>query len=366
MQYYAQEIAPFNVWVHSEFNGYARFVIPLATSQPVLKLAIMGIAAAHQPRPSIDDPDFARWACQKALVLITERVRKLAGMSTEETRAHIDTETDSSEAVLAATLVLSNYSLLESDISLALFHLQAARVLIWTLSANRESGDNLFAFLKNQVAGLDIVACTTLFDAKYIRDAVLPDPARGVFGHFLGIIHRITIQSIEEADGSYEIHLSTAELEDEFELARGASLMAAGHLIAESNASYCRDVTRLIQSFHHAGMLYACKRVRVLDSEHVEKQHTDRLFRLLGQFEDMNACMGNLSWPVFIGGLCTRRDESKNQVVRDICMRLSTSSPYKYYANILTFLEEVWASDHQDWAVTARQWEDKSMPILAV
>lgn len=368
VRYYAAEIAPLNVWIHSKYNGYSRFVIPLVKAHPMLKLAIVGIAAAHQPRLSANaGPRFAQWACQKALLLITRRVRKLTDV-VGEANPCIEGESDSSEAALAATLVLCNYSLLQSDISLALFHLQAARVLIRTLSTDRSSSDDTFAFLKDQVAGLDVVACTTLFNADYIRDAVLPEPVTGVFGQFLHIIHRITMRSIEDNDNdrSHGYHFSSPDLQDEFNLAHGASLMAAGCLVQESSDSYRRDVTRLIQSFHHAGLLYACKRVRITDAENVERQNVCQLFRLLDKFEDINACIGNLSWPLFMGGISVCKDDAKKRVVRSICLRLSTSSSYKYYANILTFLEELWVSEQQDWAVIARDWENKSRPILAV
>lgn len=366
IQYYTAEIAPFNVWVNSHYNGYSRFVLPLAKTHLVLKLAITGIAAAHQPQKTITTPGFAQWSCQKALVLITDRVRKLADMNMDQTPTQIEGDIDSSESVLAATLVLSNYSLLQSDISLALFHLQAARVLIRTLSARRVSNDELFSFLKNQVAGLDVVACTTLFDADYIKDAVLSDSDRGVFGHFLCIIHNITVCSISQDTAKREFDFIALDLEDELEIARGASLMEAGRLLVNSNHSYRRDVTRLVQAFHHAGLLYACKRARITNAKEVEAQHVYRLFRLLEQFEDINACMGNLSWPLFIGGICICQDDLRQQIVRRICLRLSTNSPFKYYANILTFLEELWASEHWDWIVIAREWEGKSMPILAV
>ena len=42
LEYYAAEIAPFNVWIHSSQNGYNRLVIPLAKTQSVLRLAIYG------------------------------------------------------------------------------------------------------------------------------------------------------------------------------------------------------------------------------------------------------------------------------------------------------------------------------------
>lgn len=369
LQYYAAEIAPINVWIHSEYNGYNCLVIPLAETQPVLRLAIIAIAAAHQPRQSAAAAGLSQWACQKALLLITERVRKLVGMGLEETHTHRDNDTRTSEAVLAATLVLSNYSLLESDICLALFHLQAARVLVKTLSSDKAADDDLFVFLKTQVAGLDILACTTLFSSAYIQDAVLPElrQAPVVFGSYLNAIHNITVHSIQGRNNkSNNSHLSLAEIEDEFELAQGTSLMAAGRLTEHASISCQRDITRLVQSFHHAGLLYACKRVYFANADQVEKHHVSKLFRLLEQFEDINMCLRTLSWPIFIGGICSSGNDKQIGIIRDLCCKLSANTTFRYYANILTFLEELWASENHDWAVIAREWEDKSCPILVI
>lgn len=279
-------------------------------------------------------------------------------MPAEEAAELDDIETY--EAALAATLVLSNYALLTADASLAVFHLQAARVLIKTLTV--KTSDALFTFLQNQVAGLDVLACTTLFNAEYIRGAVLPDLHRVpvVFGAYLHIIHDINCRSIEEPRGT----MSFVDLEDKMELARGASLMAAAKF-AGSKEAYQRDITRLVQCFHHAGLIYACKRGVIAEAALIEQNHIPRIFRLLQQFEDLNSCMGNLTWPLFIAGICAS-DEEQVDSVRLLCRRLSEGSPFKYYANIRTFLDELWASEHRDWTVIAQKWEAKSMPILAV
>lgn len=369
LEYYAAEIAPFNVWIHSRQNGYSRLVIPLAKTQPVLRLAIMGIAAAHRPCQSAAETGFSQSACQNALSLITEEIRKMVSMNSEEIHSHFDNGAESSEAVLAATLVLSNHSLLESNPSLALFHLQAARVLIKTLTSRRTADDDLFVFLQNQVAGLDVLACTTLFNYSYIQDAVLPETGQApvLFGSYLNIIHDITVRSFQErSDKSKGCRFSGPNLEDEFELARGASLMAAGQLTELSSSSYRRDFTRLVQSFHHAGLLYACKRIHITDADQIEKYHVSKLFRLFEQFEDIDASMGRLSWPIFIGGICSCDNNMQIRIVRDLCCRLSANSPFKYYAKILAFLEELWRSQHHDWIMIAQEWDDKGIPILAV
>ena len=350
LAYYNSEIAPTNVWVHSQKNEYYRLVTPLAVTQPILRLAMIGIAAAHQPQ-SAERTAISRWACQEALLLVTDRVRQL--VLSAETAGEPD------EAVLAATLVLSNHSLLRSEISLALFHLQAARVL--TKTVHRATNGELFTFLKNQVAGLDVLACTTIFDVNYLRGAVLPElgPVPVVFGVFLRILHRVTLCSIDPSPS-----LSFPDLEDDFELARGESLLAAARLVEHSSGSYRRDIIRLIHSFHHAGLIYASRRTSTIGGE--PEWHVTKLFRLLEQFEDIKECIGNLSWPLLISGICSSNSTARQTIVRSLCNRLSTASPFKYYANILTFLEELWNSEHQDWAITAREWEDKSIPILAV
>jgi hypothetical protein len=354
------------VWLDSAQNEYKRLVISLSETQPILRLAILAISAKHAPQEFGVEDGFSQSACQAAVLMITERVRKLASSAQEASDAHIGNDTE--EAVLAAMLILSNHSLLSSNLSLAQSHMQGARILIKTLSINRTSNNELFVFLKNQAAAYDILACTTLFGFDHIQHAILPELGCGpvLFGDFIIIIHKITMQSVQrESHEGNLLHYFT-ELEDEFELARGSTLMAAGPLTTLHSSSFKHDLVRLITLYHHAGLLYACKRLRKSDVSNSVHYHSSKLFNVLEQFEDINAFLPNLPWLIFIAGICSCGSQEWIRVTSNLCRMLSASTRFEYYANMTAFLQELWASQHYDWILLAREWEDRGVPILAV
>ncbi|EXJ87370.1 hypothetical protein A1O3_04329 [Capronia epimyces CBS 606.96] len=372
--HYASAIAPLMVWLDSAKNGYRRLVIPLAEKHPLLRLAILAISAAHMPHdPDPDlDPTFSQSAGQAAIRMITERVRHM-------THTESIWEDREAEAMLAAMLTLSNHSLLGSELSLAQSHRQAARILINTVTLKRAPDDELTVFLENQLASYDILACTTLFNLEHVQHATVPRPDRGdvLFGDFLNTLHRITIGSLQELAGgphsaTPRSRPSLSDLEQDFELARGSTLLTAGPMIGASSRSVRQDFVRLVQTYHYAGVLYACKRLNLSDgdSDEVEKHHAARLFQVLNQFEDINASLHNLAWPIFIAGICSCGDKQQEQkrmaTVSDLCRMLSTSTGFEHYNNLFTFLQELWHSPGQDWSVLARQWERRGLPVIAV
>ncbi|KAJ4329421.1 hypothetical protein N0V84_000055 [Fusarium piperis] len=210
--------------------------------------------------------------------LVTERVRRLAVMDLQEIRSYIENDDCSHEAALAATLILSNHSLLGSE--LALFHIKAARVLIKTPTSEAMSKRAVFLFLTNQVAALDVLACATLFNPTYIKNPVLPE---------LGPL----------PDGPNR-----------------------------------HDAIRLVQAFHRADLIYAWKR---LNTHEDENYHFAKLFRVFEQFEDINLSLANLSWPIFMAGVCSCGNPERIRTINDLCKTLVDSPSFQYYANIPRF-----------------------------
>ncbi|KAJ3526713.1 hypothetical protein NM208_g11053 [Fusarium decemcellulare] len=368
MHYYATELAPINVWVDSRNNEYTRLVVPLAKSQPALRFAILGIAAAHQNCQLDLTSEFSQSACRTAILLITDRMRTLTNMELDRVHAFVGNEDKTPEAVLAATLVLCNHSLLEFNLPLALFHLRAARALVKTIVSERQSSNELFVFLRNQVASLDVLACTTLFTPDLVEGAVLPELKYGpiIFGDYLHIIHDVTLRSLHSDNGGHCNDDFFSELEDRFELARASTLIAVGRLMDLPSTSYQHDVVLLVEAFHHAGLVYASKRLQGAEMQQLERHHCSKLFRLFRRFDNIGACLANLSWPIFVAGISSCSDAERTCTVRDMLCRLTSSSPFRYYANIPAFFKELWASPDQDWIALAREWEGRGTPVLAM
>ncbi|RFU26383.1 hypothetical protein B7463_g9959, partial [Scytalidium lignicola] len=367
--HYAHHITPIMVWLDSEKNEYRRLVIPLAEKQPVLRLSILAIAAAHLPRDSEIEADFSQSACQAAILMITQQIRFMIDKNFEVNHIHNENDERTAEGLLATMLTLSNYSLLGSALSHAQSHRHAARILVNTLTLKRASNDELFVFLRNQLSVYDILACTTLFNSEHIRHAILPDLSQGdiFFGHFLTIIHRITIRSIPNQD--YDLSSESSrmeELEDEFEIACSSTLLLAGPVITSCKKIFKEDFIRLVQTYHHAGAIYACKRFHGSTMSEHEKRHSLLLFTALEKLDNIDSFLHNLPWPIFIAGICSCLDPKRISVVSNLCSMLSSKTGFKHYANILIFLQELWESSHKNWVSLAREWEERGVPVIAV
>ncbi|ETI21503.1 hypothetical protein G647_07850 [Cladophialophora carrionii CBS 160.54] len=363
LQYYADNIAPLMVWLDSDQNEYKRLVIPLAEKDTVLRLAVLAISAAHMPDGDGLAPGFSHATGEAAIHMITERVRHVTQRNLE------DPETDVgggiAAEILAAMLILSNHCLLQSASAQAHFHRRAARILIRSLELKQPSGDELTFFLKNQMAIYDVLACTTLFNYDHIQHAILPSMERQdvLFGDFLHLLHRVTLMSLDKSKPARP----PENLEEEFELSSGSTLVASGPLAQTLTRSARQDFIRLVLAYQYAGMLFACKRLSMsLENGQIVDVYTNKLFRVFDQFEDISASLHNLAWPLLIAGICCCGDEQRMNIISSFCQRLSANTRFEHYAELLTFLQELWQSGHSDWTLLAREWERKGTPVIAV
>ena len=365
LQYYSTNIAPLMVWLDSDQNEYKRLVIPLAEEDTILRLAVLAISAAHMPREEGLGVALSQSIGETAILMITQRVRQMTQFHLDN--PPIDSNGGSAEGILAAMLILSNNSLLKSELSHAQSHRQAARILMESLALRRSPNDELALFLRNQLAIYDVLACTTLFNYEHIKDAILPqpDPTDVLFGDFLNILHRVTVLSLDEKEPVSQQQLEVLEVE--FELASGSTLLAAGPLTHTMTRSSRQDFIRLTHAYHHAGILYAYKRLCASpEILHIVRDHTEKLFLVLERIEDMNSALHNLAWPLFVAGTCCYGDEKRMEMINSLCQTLSSSTRFEHYANISTFLQELWQSSNPDWTLLASQWESKGTPIIAV
>lgn len=364
LEFYSSDIAPLMVWLDSTQNEYKRLVIPLAETQQVLRLAIMAIAAGRAPHAFDVDDGFSRRAYEAALRLITERVREMTDV---EFRDHSPTEArttaSTNEATLAAMLILSNHSLLGAEISQAQLHRHAVRILIKAIAYTGTSDEELFDFLQNQAAIHDVLVCTTIFDPEYISQATLPISKHEevMFGRFLCYVHHITTLSITDREQP-----SIGELEDGFELACSSTIMAAAAVRARSGRPITDDFTRIVRIYHHAGVLYGCKRLRISNEALHEEYHTSSLFRLFDQFEDLGTSLYNLAWPILVAGICSWPNIERIRLVRFLTKVMLEKTEFWYYSRIAAFHEELWESSNPDWTTLAADWERRGLQIIAV
>lgn len=366
--HYATHVAPLMVWLDSDENEYRRLVLPLAEHHVVLQLAISAISAAQIPSEPDYGIQFSQRAYDAAIVRITEEVRKMnSSDETQDSGKSVGENSLYVEGLLAAILILTFRSLLGYQLSHVQFHRHATRVLIGSLPTTRLQNDELCLFLKNQASYFDIMVCTTLFNPENIQNSILPGFGRSdnIFAHYLSVVHRITALSLQHLNPEVQHDEAFLDnIERDFALAQGRNLLIAGKLMNLRTELFKEDFIRLMQVWHHAGIVYACKRLE-LKTTRIERHNYLRLLATLKQFGDIDKWIQDLAWPTFIAGIGACHDNENKSFIINLCEKMSTNTGYQHYCTIPDFLRELWQTPHGDWILLAKERETNGQPIMA-
>lgn len=386
LHYYETEITPIMPWIDSPHNGYRRLILPLAESQPILRLAILATAARHAAFGTGVDEDLLRSASETAVTMITLRLTQLT-MQDPGTTAQYDVDPTDIQAIIAAVLVLSDYSLLLSNLYVAQFHREGIRTLLNTLVCTTNRDTEMFVFLQDEAAAYDVLACTSLFEIDRVRNAVLPSAQNNIFAQFLRVIHVITMSSLRpgvqsqspdddrgtegEDDEEHETlevcPASMTELENAFEAARGSTLLSAGPLLETASDTLRHDFICLVAAYHHAGLLYAYKRLPSIGMEASTRcYHLGRLFDSLEHIQEIRVVLSSLTWPLFIAGICCGDHVDRIQKVENWCQLLATDTRYEHYHLLTDFLRQLHHDPQHDWISLAKEYERQHHPIVAI
>ncbi|KAI1061467.1 hypothetical protein LB506_011914 [Fusarium annulatum] len=355
LDYYDRNIAGLMVWIDSEKNYYRQKVLPLAQKNEAVRLAICAVSAQHAARDFTPSTVYEK---------DRDHVLSMIMRGVDDMTAHpqLTVTADTAEWMLSSMMVLSSYELAHTGgADAADFHRKAARALVNTLSTLDFPKSSLFGFLQNQLSMYDIFACTTIFDATDVQDAIRPIEfgEDRSFSAYLLLLHDATLMS-----RSCSAQGSTRDWRGEFVQARGETLMevGSGGLCSAADRG---DFIRLVDAYHNAALLYTarCLGLQCCPEETVGLLD---LFRLLTGMENLHACIHNLAWPIFIAGTECYGDDDRQLIVRDLYQSLSDVTGFKHHGDVLTFLETFWSGRDPDWRVLAKQWEGLGRRILAV
>ena len=375
LEHYDKKIAGLMVWVDGEHNAYRSLVLPLAKKQPVLLLAILAISSKHLAATSNIESNFSKSACDAALSLITQQVQKVTSKLAmgHDLRNEMDTAT--AEWMLASMLTLSSYEMVVPNAVAWQSHRQAARTLVNALSTTDRRHHPLYSFLRNQLSIYDILACTTNFDASDLDGIILPDTEmlNVLFGDYLNLVHQVTLYSRRNPDQLRRGEETASpqfscfkDLRGRFELARGSTLMASG-LLSIDEGPQRRDFIRLVDIYHHAGLLYSYKCLRSSEVAHSEAEYSfDRIFEALEDLEEVPACIQNLPWPTFIAGTQCRKNEKRQASIFRLYQMIMQDMGFNHYGLVLQFLTEFWKGDEDNWLLAGKEWEKQGYRLLAV
>uniref|UniRef100_A0A0B7KG61 Uncharacterized protein n=1 Tax=Bionectria ochroleuca TaxID=29856 RepID=A0A0B7KG61_BIOOC len=339
--------------------------IPIHDQQPPKKKAF-----------SRGDPDVPEDARNEAVAMISRYIHdvtcQIATGGSRLLKEGLGEE--AADWILASMLVLSCYEMFHSGAAAAEFHRTAAKSFVNTLSTTEWRQSTLFLSLRNKLSTYDVFACTTSFDISSIRNAVLPDLESTrilrnetvLFLEYLVLLHEVTLiarQPTHLPPPSKQQHIR--DWKEEFELARGATLMAAGRLNIH-NASQTRDLIRLVDIHHHAGLLYvaACFG-QSLDYDEMSKTAFRDLTAQIVALENINQCIHNLPWPLFILGVESHGHPENRKLVSKLYRTIPEITGCKQYYDVLEFLHEFWSGSDIEWQPLARRWELRGNRILA-
>ena len=376
LDHYDRKIAGQMVWLDSENNAYRRLVLPLAHRQEGLMLSILAISAKHLSASGDENSRFSKSACDAAVVAITNKVQQVTSRLAQGHEFSSEIDMEAAEWMLASMLTLSGYEMMDSNSTNWQTHRQAARTLVNALGTRNRKDNELYTFLRNQLSILDILACTTNFDRDFENGVILPEVTGNevIFGEYLAVIHSVTIEArmaqnptsaVTAPSALRSIHASQS-LRESFGLARGSTLLAAGSFRFDPEWRK-RDFIRLVDVYHHAGLLHSYRALDLADPGSLEVQYSIKmLMEVLDGFEKYIACVQNLPWPVFILGTESYGNTTRQAFVRSHYQMIIEEMGSSHFATVLQFLEEFWAGENSDWATRAREWETRGVRILAV
>jgi hypothetical protein len=275
--------------------------------------------------------------------------------------------------MLASMLTLSSYKMVVSNAVAWQFHRQAARTLVNALSMTDRRHHTLYSFLRNQLSIYDVLACTTNFDSSDLDGIILPETEKMdiLFADYLNVVHQVTLcsrmspQQSPSSEGTPPFP-SLKDLRGRFELARGSTLMAS-RLLTIDEGPRRRDFIRLVDIYHHAGLLYSYQGLKSSEISRSEAEYScNRIFETLDELEVVSACIQNLPWPTFIAGTWCRESETRQESIVRLYQMIIPDMGFNHYSLVLQFLTGFWKGDEENWLKAACEWEKQGYRLLAV
>lgn len=367
VKYYADRIAGNMVWLDSELNGYRQFVLPLSKSQPVLLLAILVVSAEHMATSQGSTSAFATRARDVVISRITQCLQQATSNGAKQGLIGEIMDIATAEWILASILILSTYECVGYTSKVWHYHRHGARTLINALPMDEGRSNELYIFLRYQFSMNDVFAATTNHIATASEDIVLPlrqDP-EPMFAEYAKLIHQVTLHCRHRPSTTAQF-MNLSDLRLRFELARASTLEEAGR-VAMLNREVDQDFICLVDTYHHAGLLYAYQYAYrlPLPSPHV-RIASEMLFERLGQFESLQRCVQNLPWPGFIAGLASYGLKEQQDVVSALYQMIIKETGYNNYNMVLSFLQTFWSGDEPEWTKAKQAWESDGNFLLPI
>ncbi|KAK0119258.1 hypothetical protein ONS96_012317 [Cadophora gregata f. sp. sojae] len=343
-------------WVDTPENQWRSTMISLALQSTPLLLSVLAFAAEHLFSVTFSNcsalkEDLKRRAHDYrdlALGLLASDMRSTS--IAPESLKHIKDEfcrKDIVNSILASMLMLCNMETIRPDSRLWRLHLEAARTVA---STQTTTGflfkDETSRFLAEQLFVFDAFACTTSFDEIYDQELLTEDNS-SVFTEFLRLIKWVTSLERQIAAGglpSSDCQTSTTELCHLFERARDLTLASCSQTVFNTPAER-EQFLGVIDSFHHAGLLYSYRCLSIPDSQDEIIQSRLALFQRLDLVQsDHPAFAQNTFWPLFIAGTEAQSDKGTRILVEQKLNQAMRRTGFSNCEVALQFLRTLWSA----------------------
>ncbi|KAG4437910.1 hypothetical protein IFR05_006629 [Cadophora sp. M221] len=353
--HYGQTIAASMVWIDGPENRWRTTMMSMALQSTPLLLSILAFAAEHLSSATLssyaplkrDLTMRAKNYGNSALSLLTSDMRSATIMSESlmSNEGGLVPHNEVANSVLASMLILCNMETVRPDSRLWRVHLDAARTIanLQTHPAS-SSKDETFKFLAEQLFIFDVFACTTSF-VKIDDHELLAEDNNSVFTEFLRLIKWVTWLERQAADGGFSnpgIRVSSSSLCSRFEKARDRTLASCSKTKFTTPAER-EQFLGVVESFHHAGLLYSYRCLQIPESEGAIQQSRSALFQSLDLVQsDHPAFAQNVVWPLFIAGTEAQSEDGTRIIVEQKLKRAMKRTGFSNCEVALQFLRTLW------------------------
>jgi Fungal specific transcription factor domain len=366
LHHYDQAVAGTMVWFDGTENPWRNTMLPMAIESPSLLLSILGLAAEHL-HARMRANNYSSASHQSSLMLSRNYREKGLELLARELQDEVRTGNNfglarrgPANSTLATILFQCYCETVHPGSALWRVHLQAARTMIrsWmSMPQDPRLADSTTRFLMREVFVIDAFATTTMFDDDEVLEGAVPDSKDcSIFTEFLQVIRDVT--AMERLRHKHLVHGQTTTaydiniLQAKFDYTRSRSFRFAKTLDFGSE-SLRSDFTRIIEIFHHAGLVYSYQALIEPEVSEMDRAYSlETLFDTLRCIPDSPTFAQDIVWPLFIAGTECRERYEDQQWIEKKLKKTMQSTGFSNCQPALEFLQIFWATD----SVTVGTW----------
>lgn len=224
----------------------------------------------------------------------------------------------------------------------------------------RSRKDSSFDFLIEQLFIFDAFACTTSFVQLNGHDISTKENS-SVFTRFLQLVRKVTVlerQAAIQGQPDLDANMSSSSLCAMFEDARSHTLELCANISFSTKAEH-EQFLGVVDSFHHAGLLYSYRCLGYPDAEERVAQSRVALFQSLDLVQpDSPAFAQNVFWPLFIAGTEAENNDGTRAMVEARLKQAMKRTGFSNCEVALEFLKVLWSTRDkgETFPVSSRTW----------